>query len=896
METRQAAVPVIVDGDLSEWGDIPATALDATTAQYVAGTISGSSDLSASVRSMWDGAYLYIAILVNDNLMLADSSTLSDDDSFEVALDGGRDRQCCSAGDHLFTVTADGRLSDLGTPITPSPAVLLLAIRQGPGAYKIEMAVPLVNLTSQPVAAGTVMGINLGLNDDDDGGRRDKRLVWSGMSTQDFAVSGDLTFTGGPLPSATPTPILTRTPTAIPTATATIPPTATPTRTATVPGAPTPTATVPGAATPTATATPAVPGTPSLEDRLTTLQGDLLSLEGLVYAMVEILQHAGWFPESPTATPTVTGTPPTATPTRDPLSYVQGVNAGGPAYTALNGDFYAADQPYSSGSWGYLSGPSYQVANAIANTDDDELYQTERYNLTGYRFDLPLGTYQITLRFAEIYQYAVVSGRVFDIRIEDQVVASDVDIMARAGLFTAYDLTFTIPVYDGQLTIDFVPKVGVPKVSAIYVKGSGPTGPTPTPSLADRANALAEEITNLELLVMAIVDTFRTGLAGVPTATPSPTATSAPATLTSTPVGPTRTSTPTPTRTATRTGTITPGGPTFTATPTVAATNTRTATSTIAPTNTRTSTPTGTLTRTRTSTPTPMPTATITPTVTPGGPEVTPTATNTARPTRTFTPTLTWTPHTSAKKGVGRGWGVGTPEQLRELGVSWAYSWGLSPKAFNDIYEHVPMVWGANYNPDALERIATEHPGSYWLIWNEPDYWQQANITPTQAAQIYRDLRPIIKRADPTAKLIVGGMAYIDMGWARLFRAEYYNLYREWPVVEGWHAHLYMGWADYDTNSWRSKISNVRNWMINNGGIVEFWLTEFGCLNSEDTAAQIMREQVPWLESQGWIKRYAWYATYANGPGCPDCEGTLLYPDWAGNGLTDLGLLYRGMP
>ena len=36
----------------------------------------------------------------------------------------------------------------------------------------------------------------------------------------------------------------------------------------------------------------------------------------------------------------------------------------------------------SPGSWGYLSGQASQAAQAIANTDDDPLYQSERYNLT----------------------------------------------------------------------------------------------------------------------------------------------------------------------------------------------------------------------------------------------------------------------------------------------------------------------------------------------------------------------------------------------------------------------------------------------------------------------------------------------------------------------------------
>jgi Malectin domain len=45
----------------------------------------------------------------------------------------------------------------------------------------------------------------------------------------------------------------------------------------------------------------------------------------------------------------------------------------------------------------------YNTSNAIANTTEDELYQTERTGLTvGYDIPRPPGTYAVTLHFAEI--------------------------------------------------------------------------------------------------------------------------------------------------------------------------------------------------------------------------------------------------------------------------------------------------------------------------------------------------------------------------------------------------------------------------------------------------------------------------------------------------------------
>jgi hypothetical protein len=203
------------------------------------------------------------------------------------------------------------------------------------------------------------------------------------------------------------------------------------------------------------------------------------------------------------------------------------------------------------------------------------------------------------------------------------------------------------------------------------------------------------------------------------------------------------------------------------------------------------------------------------------------------------------------------------------------------------------MIWGRDYDANAVTQYARDHPGSYWLIWNEPDYWRQANIPATDAAQLYRTLRSLIKSADPSAKLIVGGVYNLNTSWLASFRSEYMRLYGQWPVVEGWHVHHYAGRDDYDANIWRERLAAVRDWMAANGGPVELWLTEFGCLNGEATAAQILEDQVWWLEEQPWLTRYAWYAAYAAGTGCPGCTGSLFNGEGS---LTDLGWLYRRLP
>ncbi len=76
------------------------------------------------------------------------------------------------------------------------------------------------------------------------------------------------------------------------------------------------------------------------------------------------------------------------------------LNAGGAAYQSGEGIQYLADA-----SSGYVSGgTAYTTTNAIANTEDDVLYQSERYGNFTYAIPLPNGFYNVVLKFAEIYQ------------------------------------------------------------------------------------------------------------------------------------------------------------------------------------------------------------------------------------------------------------------------------------------------------------------------------------------------------------------------------------------------------------------------------------------------------------------------------------------------------------
>lgn len=121
---------------------------------------------------------------------------------------------------------------------------------------------------------------------------------------------------------------------------------------------------------------------------------------------------------------------------------------------------------------GPLGGQTADYPNSeIAETEDDRLYQSCRYNLAGYRIELPSGRYRVTLKFCEPH-FDDPEMRVCDVKLQGRVVIEKLDILARVGKFAALDYTFDdVVVSDGRLKLDIVHRESLPCISGIVVEG-----------------------------------------------------------------------------------------------------------------------------------------------------------------------------------------------------------------------------------------------------------------------------------------------------------------------------------------------------------------------------------------------------------------------------------------
>jgi VCBS repeat-containing protein len=205
---------------------------------------------------------------------------------------------------------------------------------------------------------------------------------------------------------------------------------------------------------------------------------------GLTETFSYTITDADGDPSTTTLSIAVTDVPLPPPPPTGPGTFTLRINAGGRAFTDSAGQVWAADQFFSGGG-------IFTNERAIAGTDDDALYQTERTGTRNgrgdafaYNIPVPNGTYAVTLGFADIY-WASAGQRVFDVSIEGQEVISDLDIIATVGPKTVLNLTFQAVVADGVLNIDFVSLVDNAKVSTIQVvavDSSNAAPPNPPPA------------------------------------------------------------------------------------------------------------------------------------------------------------------------------------------------------------------------------------------------------------------------------------------------------------------------------------------------------------------------------------------------------------------------------
>ncbi len=146
---------------------------------------------------------------------------------------------------------------------------------------------------------------------------------------------------------------------------------------------------------------------------------------------------------------------------------IHALNAAGDTYiSSTTGIEYIDDE-----TTGWLSGGggTHSDTSAIEGTEDDTIYQTERYGDFSYTIPLENGSYDVVLKFAEIY-FNYTAERIFNVDMEGERIIRDLDLLLRTDKNTAYDVVMPVEVTDGELNIDFITVTNNAKLSALEIR------------------------------------------------------------------------------------------------------------------------------------------------------------------------------------------------------------------------------------------------------------------------------------------------------------------------------------------------------------------------------------------------------------------------------------------
>jgi len=173
----------------------------------------------------------------------------------------------------------------------------------------------------------------------------------------------------------------------------------------------------------------------------------------------------------------------------DPSKVIAAINCGGDEYTDTNGITYDNDK-YFLGGTSSEHGLNYH----IKNTDDEILYQTERWSSETLTYSIPLksninGKYVLNLKFSEVY-FTNKGDKIFNVALGRETIIKNLDIYSKVGKAYALDEYIEFEIRNKQvyyknkncakalmgdkLQINFVKgSADNPKINAILlVKGS----------------------------------------------------------------------------------------------------------------------------------------------------------------------------------------------------------------------------------------------------------------------------------------------------------------------------------------------------------------------------------------------------------------------------------------
>jgi tetratricopeptide (TPR) repeat protein len=174
---RKASRPVVIDGTAEAlWSE----AREYKIGNVIYSPVSSDKDFSASYKTLWDADNLYVLVDVTDDSLKNDSDEFWQDDAVEVFIDADNSKSGrYDDNDFQFHFGWAETNPSMGESQHDRTDGVKFAIGRADAGYRVEIKFPWTTLGVKP-SVGTKIGLDVHVNDDDDGGDRDTKLTWHG--------------------------------------------------------------------------------------------------------------------------------------------------------------------------------------------------------------------------------------------------------------------------------------------------------------------------------------------------------------------------------------------------------------------------------------------------------------------------------------------------------------------------------------------------------------------------------------------------------------------------------------------------------------------------------------------------------------------------------------------
>jgi len=180
--------------------------------------------------------------------------------------------------------------------------------------------------------------------------------------------------------------------------------------------------------------------------------------------------------------------------------------------------------------------------------------------------------------------------------------------------------------------------------------------------------------------------------------------------------------------------------------------------------------------------------------------------------------------------------------------ISWVYGWEASPPDFlrNSGLQFIPMQWGSG-GADQFQSIVQGLGAKTILGFNEPDMTGQSNLSPGDAANIWKQyIQPLhnqgVRLGAPAVSAAPGGM-----DWLASFISACNGCTIDFVPL-----HWYGDGAQF-FNQYVQDFHARFNFPI--------WVTEWASTSSDpNVALDFLKQTTAFLDSTSYVERYSWFA------------------------------------